>query len=240
MVGASAPTLLLFAANARTLPNGSPAWYADPDWWVAGFTAALFVATTGLWAFTGMLWWSTRRAVIEGQRGVQAATLQAQAAINSERPFVYVNNIELVHRSDDTIYFVIEFRNYGKTPAFIMDIKTDSSISEILPSEPTYSGLGFAEFIMGSGDAHKHIPISFTKISTEQMRLIKRNKLLYFCWGKIVYRDFMRGITDIGFCVAYDFGIKTVEGKILQPPGFFNPIDPLIGIYRYERYVPAA
>lgn len=31
-----------------TKPNEEGIWYADPDWWVAGFTGALFVATVGL------------------------------------------------------------------------------------------------------------------------------------------------------------------------------------------------
>lgn len=36
-------------------------WYANPDWWVAAFTGALFIVTAGLWIFTALLWDSTRK-----------------------------------------------------------------------------------------------------------------------------------------------------------------------------------
>ncbi|WP_264713048.1 hypothetical protein [Limobrevibacterium gyesilva] len=56
-------------------------WYASPDWWVAGFTGALFFATVGLWVFTGMLWNTTKKAVRDGELAVAAATTAAKAAV---------------------------------------------------------------------------------------------------------------------------------------------------------------
>lgn len=55
-------------------------WYARPDWWVAGFTGALFIATAGLWFFTALLWSATKRAVSEGEKSGTAAIKAANAA----------------------------------------------------------------------------------------------------------------------------------------------------------------
>jgi hypothetical protein len=54
-------------------------WYASPDWWTAGFTGALFIATTGLWIFTALLWRTTRQAVIDGEQAIKAAAETAKA-----------------------------------------------------------------------------------------------------------------------------------------------------------------
>jgi len=47
-------------------------WQKEPEWWVAIWTFALFVSTTGLWFFTALLWKATRRAVMEGQEAISA------------------------------------------------------------------------------------------------------------------------------------------------------------------------
>lgn len=47
---------------------------------VAGFTGALFAATAGLWIFTALLWRTTRRAVIDGEKAIKVATDAAAAA----------------------------------------------------------------------------------------------------------------------------------------------------------------
>jgi hypothetical protein len=57
----------------------------DPDWWVAGFTGALFIATAGLWIVTGFMWWTTRRAVSKGQQAIAAAEASADAAMLQAR-----------------------------------------------------------------------------------------------------------------------------------------------------------
>lgn len=55
-------------------------WYAMPDWWIAGFTAALFLATALLWFATWRMWRTTRDAVKDGKDAVKAAIRSAQAA----------------------------------------------------------------------------------------------------------------------------------------------------------------
>jgi hypothetical protein len=48
-------------------------WYALPDWWVAGFTGALFMVTVGLWVATFLLWRSTNKAVVDASKGLRIA-----------------------------------------------------------------------------------------------------------------------------------------------------------------------
>jgi hypothetical protein len=50
------------------------------EWWVSFWTFWLFIATTGLWFFTGLMWLATRRAVNEGQQAIAAAERTAEAA----------------------------------------------------------------------------------------------------------------------------------------------------------------
>jgi hypothetical protein len=49
------------------------------EWWLAFWTFWLFIATTGLWFFTGLMWLATRRAVSEGQQAIAAARTSAEA-----------------------------------------------------------------------------------------------------------------------------------------------------------------
>jgi hypothetical protein len=64
------------ATHPKHQGEGNP----NPEWWVAFWTCALFLTTTGLWVFTALLWWTTRRAVNEGQEAITAANTSATAA----------------------------------------------------------------------------------------------------------------------------------------------------------------
>jgi hypothetical protein len=107
-------------------------WYARPDWWVAGFTGLLFLATAGLWLFTGLLWRTTTRAVADGEKGLAAATKAAAAAEKSadvavttlrdlERPYVFVSDIWLPNGEQNLAAQHISFdlTNHGRTPAIM-------------------------------------------------------------------------------------------------------------------------
>ena len=145
------------AANPKDEGN----WYARPDWWVAGFTGALFFATTGLWIFTALLWIATRRAVSEGADAIKAAEATAKAgaehASHAERAikvseesaerqlraYVYPERIAS-HRIEigvspnisirGWIFYVI-WKNWGNTPTKDMIIYSARSIAPFpLPS----------------------------------------------------------------------------------------------------------
>ena len=55
----------------------------QPDWWVAIFTGLLFIATFGLWIFTALLWWTTRKAVADGQKSEEAEMPRLKSLIGT-------------------------------------------------------------------------------------------------------------------------------------------------------------
>ena len=81
-------------------------WYARPDWWIAGFTAALFSATGALWVFTALLWRTTKNAVSGSEKTVRQ---ELRAYVNVE-----ILRTEPV-KGERTIFVTI--KNFGKTPA---------------------------------------------------------------------------------------------------------------------------
>jgi hypothetical protein len=112
-------------------------WYGVPDWWTAGFTGALFVATTGLWVFTGFLWWTTRRAVRDGAASIKAAETSAQALTRAEKAYLsgggsaFRGTIEEQGNAATVAepygvgrpnVFKIDLNNYGKTPGDLIEI----------------------------------------------------------------------------------------------------------------------
>lgn len=54
-------------------------WYARPDWWVACFTLLLFIATTVLWIFTGLMWRETKKLAKGGADGIALANTRLRA-----------------------------------------------------------------------------------------------------------------------------------------------------------------
>src|SRR4051794_34547500 len=74
---------------------------SSAEWWVAFWTAALFIATTGLWFFTAALWWTTRKAVIEGHDAIKAAQTSADAAMAQAR--ASERQADIAERSLDSI-----------------------------------------------------------------------------------------------------------------------------------------
>jgi len=114
--------------------GGAANWSGNPDWWVAGFTGALFVATTGLWFATWRLWKATNRAVSDSAKGLEIAeqSLKHAREASEQELRAYV-----VHYSADLFYggnmpknpqvdrskqaaVSLVVKNEGKTPAHKM------------------------------------------------------------------------------------------------------------------------
>jgi hypothetical protein len=98
---------------APELESETP-WYMSPHWWIARFTAALFVSTTGLWAFTWLLWSTTKRGMGELER----PWIHIVPISNNLRPFW--NEIAQANRPIGVeIEIKFQFVNYGKIPAVL-------------------------------------------------------------------------------------------------------------------------
>lgn len=137
-------------------PHDESHWYANPDWWIAGFTGALFLATTGLWVFTGLMWQSTVRALKDEEAAVavalnhvkesgraasameEANKLNREIFVSSERAWLFPNvsiasplTYDPVNNGALRIDFHISVRNVGRSPAINAHVQTELVIPAI-------------------------------------------------------------------------------------------------------------
>lgn len=94
-----------------------PFWQAafhDP---VAAFTLWLAVATTGLWGFTGALWWVTYRLSKEAKASSDRQAKNAEAGLRAYLDFDGVQFMPPKHGDIPEGVRVVT-KNYGQTPAY--------------------------------------------------------------------------------------------------------------------------
>ena len=131
-----------------------------------GLRGFCFGATFGLWVATYFLYRTTRQAVAEGQQAIAAAKrsadaglLQAEAAIGSQRPFVYLSEFDLRPWHGDRDYKIhMQIKNYGRTPALRVRISLGRAFGN-LPATPPYRDEGLSEFVIEPGGVYTHEPI---------------------------------------------------------------------------------
>ncbi|HTZ21360.1 MAG TPA: hypothetical protein VMC06_10810 [Opitutaceae bacterium] len=137
-------------------------WYANPDWWVAGFTAALFIATAGLWFFTGLLWRATN-ALVRSEREIVE---------KQERPYLYVFDVMMPRKSGPAgekppSFMFYDVGNFGKAPAIIdnvmtgVEIRDDGQVPDLLRENEDYRL--FVSFIMKPDKQQDKISAHFSE-----------------------------------------------------------------------------
>jgi hypothetical protein len=106
------------AANERGITVGT--------WILAFSTSGLFLARTGLWFFTYLLWTSTRRAVVDGEKAINVARegnqISRESLIVDQRPWLSIESVRLIHptrflESGMEFHLEVTVKNFGKTPA---------------------------------------------------------------------------------------------------------------------------
>jgi len=187
-------------------------WYAVPDWWVAGFTGLLFTATAGLWIFTGLMWKATTKVAADGENAIKAANRSAKAAegvlahnektTRSElRAYVGIDlNSETarieVSPSDRSISVKVLVRNFGRTPAFKLQVSSKIEVREkpligrllkdIAPTSQSTVTLNPEQTIFVTEEAKEIV------ISPEDSReIVKASKAIYFS-GRIEFTDIFK------------------------------------------------
>jgi hypothetical protein len=217
----------------------------SPDERIADYTLALAVLTAVLAALALFQGFMLVRADNTAQSMASTAAVQAQAAINSERPFVYVSDLELrpvilptdAARIDFKLYkAVFTFTNYGRTPAFVKRIGWNQRITkDNLPPQPEYrfiDNLTVEVVISAGGKYELEIPNVMLSISPEQEKAIRLGTIRTWLWGNIRYRDFMNGEAETGF-VAFHTPEIRVADVVAQTEGFrFQGPE----AYTYQRY----
>jgi hypothetical protein len=199
-------------------PKEDGQWYASPHWWTAGFTGALFIATTGLWLFTALLWITTRRAVIGGEDAVKAAvasakstaalaTATAEHAGHAEqairvaeetaerqlRAYVFVAQATITDPDGIDPRLDIRSRNFGQTPAY--DVLASGIVrgfnshdARLFPDPPKDSGL--SRFVFGPNqEASKAFELKTLLNGNTTESLRSRGQHILYAWGEIIYRD---------------------------------------------------
>lgn len=144
-------------------------WYA-PEGWTAIFTGLLFVATFGLWIFTGLMWKATRDV----------------ALLSVKRPWLFISGpfrlFEDNYQGDFWCYVKYFVANHGEAPAIIEDVQCDF-IREI--SEPALSVIRSNDLIVNPiiGPAETRNDIS----TTVPDRILGNDTLTYDEDGSLIH-----------------------------------------------------
>lgn len=181
------------APNAQASDTQSPDWYTRPDWWLAifGFPTLVFVGAQA---------WLMRQHAMHLEQlanaasdNAAAARLNAQAIINSERPW-----IAMVIKRDNRLpnFFRLIAENRGRTPAAIVSVKAgcaEVGNSSDLPSIPVYSkSKEFNEpLLLIQGEPQGMHDLSPDCVREGYFPGVTDWKKIGFIFGSVCYRDLL-------------------------------------------------
>jgi hypothetical protein len=152
------------------------------------------------------------------KRSAEATFLNAQAVINSERPWLVVT-----WRSDHEVSGLFRFgcRNQGNTPAKVISVSAKASFVDNLNAltiPPDYSSaavLPDLNLIVHDDSfpiGHGLNPESFVQTSGKKMSLIVDSREFLVYYGNVVYRDTLYtdssadGLHETRWCFVYQPG----------------------------------
>jgi hypothetical protein len=203
----------------------------DANWIIAGAA----VATAVFGAFTVSLARSTKRAA-------EAAVLSAKAATAIEFPIIRASWLgpelesvdELIRpgapygsSSNDgpptqfSAISDVEFRNYGRTPAFPFKIFMGFNVVNVLPATPVYTcTVRCQPNTVIEGGEKQSIEIHFSfELSDVQRNEIKNASAILWFYIRLVYRDVMDRFHDVGCCWQYGHQNEADSGFYLFDDG---------------------
>ncbi|HEY5239250.1 MAG TPA: hypothetical protein VIJ62_12775 [Rhizomicrobium sp.] len=188
-------------------------------------TIALVISTIGLWIVTG--------------NSANAAKLAAEAAVAVALPVVVLHEILLYEKGEPSrgqpprrimeaaparITFVdLTFKNYGKSPAHLIQIFAQHRAADILPPDPRYT-IG-ADLRTGSvieadgGEFTLRSPANFG-LSEGQQDAIADGTAIFWVYGFLSFRDVFGKAHETRFCFRWwgiDPGVSSDT-----PPGFIE------------------
>jgi hypothetical protein len=185
-------TMLAHGVLAATFSNGAmPPWWDTtwPTWGLAviGFITAIFAGYTlrVISRQTNIAQDAARAA----KDSANAALLQVQAVINSERPWVVVD----VKEETPAELFVFHMINIGRTPAEIISVNPQFTIQAALDVLPkgTLHTLTYPPRLLASGESWNAFrDLSFLAVVPEGdplRELIRTNSQRLILWGIVKY-----------------------------------------------------
>jgi hypothetical protein len=233
------------AAEQQAIWGREQALWARTQTWLSAGQVVLGIV--GLVAVVVTLIY-TARAAKAATEAAQSAAMSAAVAVNAERPYVFIEDIELKpiplpHGKDrtdpgDLFSVTFIFKNYGRTPAFVRRIGWGFEVSDgkSLPTKPEYRLADnlTIEAVVQEGKTLKFpVPYNLLTIKPEQRALCTLGGGLFpYVWGHIRYADFMNGVAETGF-VAFQYPEMRAGPHLIQTAAFRFRGPPA---YTYHRY----
>jgi hypothetical protein len=185
-------------------------WYESPDWWVAGFTGALFAATTGLWFATWLLWRATKGLVQEEQANRK---IELRAYLSAK--------VRAIKLEGQILRAYVSVQNDGQSPAFNVKIPAVWETKAppphtFLVSEAGESGAviaGLSPFTLSKGGSSTlspkamipDIPAFRDKVATLGSRFYVYGLITYLdVFGDTQWVEFCEFLESAAFLVAFD------------------------------------
>jgi hypothetical protein len=196
---------------------------ASSDWWLNFFTAllALFTFLLVAAAIAQIVIFVRQLRLIRDSLGpaekaanaaasaAEAANLNAQAVIDSEQAYIFVNiqrsNMELFQQAATyegphdisagkvgTIEIVFSIKNYGKTPAFFKELGYQIVIDVDFPTEPHYEFRRPipVSLVLGAGETSSIISVSPKSVVTVAVaKDVYASKSSLWFYGFVSYDD---------------------------------------------------
>jgi hypothetical protein len=188
----------------------------DPNWIIAGAAVVTAAFTIVLGCFTISLARSTRTAANAAETSAKAATAiefpivraswlgpeldEVDELIRPGAPYASGSNNGPPTRF--SAVSSVEFRNYGRTPAFPFKISMGHIVAKVLPAIPIYtSTLRCQPNTVIEGGQKQGIEVHFSfELSDDQINGIKSKSVTLWVYTQLVYQDVMDRLHDVGCC----------------------------------------
>jgi hypothetical protein len=188
--------------------------------WLMYFTGLLAFFNSLLWLFTAFLWRSTKKAA-------DAATLNANAFIGMERPYLRLYHLDFGDMGAAGLPAKLQYpkidisiRNYGRTPAFLVEKAVEFLFQESLPNTPIYQQITLlppSEIIQPDQIynlverpldidfwSHRGINSNSTMSDWQSfMRKLLEERKRFWIYGYITYKDFLDIRHRLCFCKQF-------------------------------------
>src|ERR1700732_1168414 len=141
------------------------------------------------------------RAANAARDAAEAARMNSEALISSERAWIFIEEAEIVssHRGQRPVWEALPIlENHGKTVARV--IKISSTMSVLQTTEPVYEHEQTFNFTVYPTGKTK--PIRFG-IDMENFNAAQSGMLRLWLYGKVEYVDFQERKRESGFCLMY-------------------------------------
>lgn len=252
-VQSSAPPPAAKAGEEQNRPDQKPhPWLTHGEWVMAGLTF-IYVLLTGFYAWTshktltaieGQAEQATREAVARDEQfakqlrvaedAAKTASLNAQAFINAERPWVMIQIKETPEDKDIAAYlsslrsFQLNMFNFGKTPAHVLNCRVRFDVCEnpdaTLPLPPDYGTGEWERKFLAPRDSllvtktfePSRMKLEISAKSVDKEGRIKNGELIVY--GLIEYSDGVSStVYRTPFCFRHEkMALSTMGGHLFR------------------------